>query len=53
MLEKEKNQDVPKFLAWATRTMELPTDVKKAAGKADLDMISVTHLLNIQVEKLS
>ena len=39
-----------KFLAWATRRMELLTDVKKAEGKADLDTISSRHLLNIQVE---
>jgi len=28
-----------KFLAWAARKMELPADVKKAAGKADLDVL--------------
>ena len=33
--------------------MELPTDVKKVAGKAYLDMISLKCLLDIQGENLS
>lgn len=41
---------LPKFLTWATRRMELLTDMKKVAGKADTDTISSRHLLDIQVE---